>query len=394
MGSRRLTDIAVRNLRPKSNRYELPDPGARGLYVVVQPSGKTSFAVRYRYAGVPKKLTLQAGVSLAVARKMAADAMHELAQGRDPSEAAKAKKAKAATAAVNTVEAICTEYMAREGHKLRSAADRAALLRRHVFPALGSRPINSLKRSDIVRLLDKIEDNSGACAANMALAITRRIFGWHETRDDTFRSPIIKGMSRYSGAEHARARVLDDDEVRAVWAAADAAGYFGSFIKFLLLTAARRSEASDLTFPEVTDGVWVLPASRNKTKTELARPLSKAALAIVEAQPRLGDFVFSFDGRRPVAHGRAKKTLQRHANIADWRLHDLRRTSRTLMSRAGVNSDIAERCLGHVIPGIRQVYDRHAYLPEMTHAFEALAAQIERIVHPPAGSVLPMRRRR
>ena len=236
MASRRLTDIAVRNLKPKTDRYEVPDPGARGLYVIVHPSGKTSYAVRYRHGvpGVPKKLTLQAGISLSVARKMAADAMHEVAQGRDPSEAAKAKKAKAAVAQANTVEAICTEYMAREGHKLRSAADRAALLRRHVFPVLGPRPINSVKRSDIVRLLDKIEDNSGACAANMALAITRRIFGWHETRDDTFRSPIIKGMSRYSGAEHARARVLDDDEVRAVWAAADANGYFGSFIKFLL----------------------------------------------------------------------------------------------------------------------------------------------------------------
>jgi len=65
-----------------------------------------------------------------------------------------------------------------------------------------------------------------------------------------------------------------------------------------------------------------------------------------------------------------------------WRFHDLRRTARSLMSRAGVNPDTAERCLGHAIRGIRGVYDRHQYIEEMRHAFEALAAQVERIVHP------------
>ena len=72
----RLTDIAIRNLKPKADRYEIADPGARGLYVIVFPSGKTSFAVRYRHAGISRKLTLQAGVSLAAARKLCADAMH------------------------------------------------------------------------------------------------------------------------------------------------------------------------------------------------------------------------------------------------------------------------------------------------------------------------------
>ena len=64
------------------------------------------------------------------------------------------------------------------------------------------------------------------------------------------------------------------------------------------------------------------------------------------------------------------------------------------MSRAGVNADIAERCLGHVIGGVRGIYDRHDYQGEMQHAFEALAAQIERIVNPPANVVTPMRRGR
>jgi integrase len=68
------------------------------------------------------------------------------------------------------------------------------------------------------------------------------------------------------------------------------------------------------------------------------------------------------------------------SGVKDWRLHDLRRTARSLLSRAGVNPDVAERCLGHAIPGIRGVYDRHAYTEEMRVAFERLAALIDTIV--------------
>ena len=77
-----------------------------------------------------------------------------------------------------------------------------------------------------------------------------------------------------------------------------------------------------------------------------------------------------------------KRSLDEASGVCEWVLHDLRRTARSLMSRAGVNSDHAERCLGHVLSGVRGVYDRHQYLNEMRHAFEALAAQIERIVSP------------
>jgi integrase len=66
--------------------------------------------------------------------------------------------------------------------------------------------------------------------------------------------------------------------------------------------------------------------------------------------------------------------------VKDWRIHDLRRTARSLLSRAGVNTDIAERCLGHVLPGVRGVYDRHHYLDEMQAAFEALATQINAVL--------------
>jgi hypothetical protein len=69
-------------------------------------------------------------------------------------------------------------------------------------------------------------------------------------------------------------------------------------------------------------------------------------------------------------------------------IHDLRRTARSLMSRAGVLSDHAERAIGHVIGGVRGIYDLHEFYSEKRAAFEALASQIDRIVNPPTENVL------
>jgi integrase len=375
----RLTDLSIRALKPKDHRYELPDPGARGLYVCVFPSGKKSFVVRYRHVGVHRKLTLQAGVSLAAARKLAADAMHEVTQGRDPTEAKKDAKTKVATARLNTVANIWEEYFQRENGKLRTARQRERVVHRLILPALGDRQIDSIKRSEIVRLLDKIEDANGQRMADVALQILRRVFNWHSLRDDNFRSPIVAGMGRYDNHANARSRTLTDDELKKIWRAADGAGY-EAFVRFLLLTTARRAEAAGLRWDEIENGIWTLPASRSKTETEVVRPLSKAALAIVEAQPRLGNHVFGIDGRALASFVRRKSAFDKKCGVRDWRLHDVRRTSRTLLSRCGVDADIAERCLGHSLGSIRAIYDRHSFEPEMRIAFEKLSALIANII--------------
>ena len=77
-----------------------------------------------------------------------------------------------------------------------------------------------------------------------------------------------------------------------------------------------------------------------------------------------------------------KAALNYASGVSGWTLHDLRRTARSLMSRAGVPSDHAERCLGHVIGGVRGVYDRHQYREEMLLAYEKLAALIAQIIEP------------
>ena len=377
--AKKLTDIGIRNLRPGLARREIPD--GNGLYIVVQPSGRKGFAVRYRFAGAPRKLTLPAGLTLAAARRLAADAVYQVAQGIDPAETKKAAKVVAAEATANTVAAICAAYMKREGGKLRTADQRERIFRRLIYPAIGERHVDSIKRSELVHMLDQIEDRSGARMADVTLAALRRVFHWHALRSDEFRSPIIRGMGRQNAVEHRRSRVLTDDELRRVWEAAGE-GPFGAMTKFCLLTSARRNEAAHLRWHEIgADGVWTLPARRSKTKTEVARPLSEMALALLNERPRIidCDYIFTANGITPIANfSKPKSTLDARSGVTGWRLHDLRRTARSLLSRAGVNSDIAERCLGHAMPGVRGTYDRHTYLDEMRHAFDALAAQIQR----------------
>ncbi len=147
---------------------------------------------------------------------------------------------------------------------------------------------------------------------------------------------------------------------------------------------------------EVVGKDWIIPQARYKTGLELVIPLSAAAQAVLAAVPRIGksDFMFTTDGKHPIGgfskfkrsfDVKALVELRKQnpdAELPRWTLHDLRRTARSLMSRAGVPRDHAERCLGHVLPGIRGTYDHHEYLNEKRHAFEALAALIERIISP------------
>jgi integrase len=193
-------------------------------------------------------------------------------------------------------------------------------------------------------------------------------------------------MARTKPKERARQRTLTDTEVRAVWQTAEGS-LFGSYLKFVLLAACRRTEAALMSWAEVDNGEWLIPALRYKTNRDHLVPLSSAAQAVLAKVPKTRDLIFMPAGQRKHSH-RSKLTFDRACGVSGWTIHDLRRTARSLMSRAGVPTDHAERCLGHVIGGVRGVYDRYEYLEEKRHAFEALAAQIDRIVNPQPNVVL------
>src|SRR5215831_104075 len=146
MANRTLTDIAIQNLKPRGARYEVPDPGARGLRVVVQPSGVKSFAVRYRNAaGRARKLTLAGGVTLAAARKLAADALLEVAQGHDPGTVKQSARRAAGARAGDTVARLADQFIeqhAKRKTRRNTARATAAAFRNDILPAWGSRSIH------------------------------------------------------------------------------------------------------------------------------------------------------------------------------------------------------------------------------------------------------------
>src|SRR5262249_22623485 len=181
---------------------------------------------------------------------------------------------------------------------------------------------------EIVRLLDQIEEENGPGMADIVLAIIRRIMNWHAARSDDFHSPIVRGMGRHKASEHTRSRILTDDEIRAIWTAADeTAGPFGHYVQFLLLTAARRNEAAHMRWSEVVGSDWTLPADRNKTKVDLVRPLSAAAQAVLAKVGKLriadGDYVFSATGNRLGGLSRRKAQIDNVSGVTGWTLHDL-----------------------------------------------------------------------
>src|SRR5262249_44918964 len=159
-------------------------------------------------------------------------------------------------------------------------------------PRIGEINIRLLRRSDINAMLDEIAAHHGPVAADRTLAYLRKALKWYATKDDEFNSPIAHGMARTKPRERERERSLADDEIRAVWGAAEATGsVFGRYVQFLLLTAVRRNEGARMKRGEVSNGEWIIPAARMKGKREHLVPLPPSAKAILDRVPQRGEFV-------------------------------------------------------------------------------------------------------
>lgn len=371
-----LTDKGVKALKPRAQRYAYADPELRGHYVRIAPTGTKTFVV---VAIDPngKQIWHTIGAcdlyGIEEARGLARETIKAIKGGQDrtPPE---------------TFSTVAAAWMARhvEAKGLRTAKQIRSNLDRLILPAWASREFTSIKRSDIAKLLDRIEDKSGPSAADYVLSVLSMIMSWYAARHDGFASPIAAGMRRTSTRARSRSRILDDDELRSLWTAADQAGAFGCFVQLLLLTAQRRSCLAALKWDDLDGDEWIIRAETRAKGTAGSLILPDQAMAVIERVPRFVSSPFVFGGKAdgPLkSFGYPKEELDKSAQIAPWQLHDLRRSSRSLMSRAGIQRDLSERILGHQVGGsVERIYDRFEYRSEKSQALRALAALIENIV--------------
>jgi integrase len=394
MSRRSLTDRGVAALKPRAARYAFPDPELRGHYIRVQASGTKSFvAVTSSPTGKQIWTTIGAADAMGIdtARIKARDILSRVRDGL-PAVEAKAE----------TFGDVAGNWIKRhvEPNALRTRKEIIRLLDKHILPAWRNREFVSIRRSDVAKLLDHVEDNHGQRAADHVLSVARSIMNWYAVRCDDYTPPIVRGMQRQSSGTQARARILDDSEILEIWKQAKANGTFGSIVRMCLLCGQRSRKVANMRWQDISiDGEWVIPAEVREKGTAGSLVLPDIAVQIIRAQPHLGDnpYVFASScGNLPFrGFSQGKERFDaKLKNVAPWTIHDLRRSARSLMARAGVRPDIAERVLGHAIAGVEGIYDRHSYRDEKRDALQRLAVLIESIANPGEGNVLSLAAKR
>ena len=418
-----LTELSVAKEKPASIREEIADLRFPGFYLIIQPNCAKSFALRYRYGGRPRKLTLGQWprTSLAKAKKRAGDALEALEQGNDPAATFRPAQSEVPhrgdrDAFGNVVHAFIEKHARPHNRSWKETArllgvrpdtrtpERLVDISGGIAARWAERDIGKIRRRDIIDAVEAIEHGT---LANRTFSALRKLFNWCLARDIISFSPCAGVKPPH--AEESRDRVLSDAEVRAVWTAAEANGYpYGSLVQLLLLTAQRRAEVAGMTEQEIDAArqSWAIRRERTKNKLPHSVPLTAAALDIIAKLPRIaGDgFLFTGSGRSAFSgFSRAKRNLdkavlielKRHddaATLKPWTLHDLRRTAATRMQEIGVLPHVVEAVLNHISGhkgGVAGVYNRAEYERQKRKALERWARHLNRIVTGKISNVVP-----
>lgn len=396
MPSQILTDQFVRALRPESDaQRDYWDKNVTGLVLRVSPAGKKTWSVLYRFLGRQRRYTLgcYAILGLADARREAKSVLHSAALGRDPVE--ERQRARSA----ETFEDLAREYMEKHAkvrkkswkHDERilfgSPQKKKTRKTPHVAVAKvwGQRKLADIKRRDVLALVEAVA-RRGPIMANRVLACVRKVFNFAIERDWLEANPCQR-VPR-PAREHARDRVLTEDEIRAVWQALDhEQAIIAAAFRVRLLTAQRGGEVLGARWSEMdlTTAWWTIPAERSKNRLAHRVPLSPPALRILKELKLItggSEFVFPSPSRagQPIQH--AQKAIERVVakSGVSFRGHDLRRTAASLMVGSGVSRLVVSKILNHVETGVTAVYDRHGYDIEKRGALNAWGARVERIL--------------
>ena len=309
-----LTDHMVRKLKPGPKRVTLPDPELRGHYVRITPTGAKSFvAVARDPVGKQIWATLGGADLLTVddARDMARETIKRIKAGLPAIEPP--------PVAPDSFFAVAENYLARHvrANGLRSESEITRILQNQVYPMWKERAFEDIRRGDVARLLDTVQDTSGPGAADHLLAVVRGVMNWHESRSDDYTSPIARNMRRTDAKARKRSRILDDAELRAVWAVAKANGTFGAIVRLLLLTGQRREKVATMKFADVSvDGTWQIDTEEREKGNGGALVLPEVAQEIIRAQKRIGDNPHVFAGRGAAhitGHGPRKRAIDEQA---------------------------------------------------------------------------------
>ena len=412
--AKKLTARKVEQTRPNPRkRIEIPDGGKPGLYLVIQPSGRKSWAVRYRFHGLARKLTLDGFPGLATARRLAQDALDMVAEGKDPAAEKQASKSQYGLGSdlFGAVAAEFVERHARPNTRLSSARLTELWLAKDVLPKWGNKRIQDITKRHVLDLLDSIIERGGGLSANRVLAVIRKLFNWAVQRGIITASPVAGIKAPL--AERSRDRVLSDDEIRWLWLASDKLAYpFGSMAKLLLLTGQRRNEVSGMTWTELDldKALWTIPGGRTKNDEKHEVLLSDAALSVITSLPRIKSdkgYLFTTNAETHVSgYSRAKALLDKamieiaraergaDVEIPCWTFHDLRRTAVSGMARLGIALPVIEKVVNHSsgsFAGIVGVYQRHSFADEKRTALQAWANLVLSTVEKRAANVVPIK---
>jgi integrase len=391
---RRLTELAVRKLKPKTTTYLIWDTLQRGLAIRVQPTGARAWKCIYSRHGRPRWLHLgDAGaIGLADARTLAAEAMLAVAKGHDP---AAEKRAERGAGTFAELAANYVEKYAKRRNKSWQQAD--TLVQRYLLPKWGKLQAASITRGDVRAMMTRIE---APVLANQILAAASAIFSWAAKQEIVAANPC-RGVDR--NETRSRDRILSESEVPRFWSAVDDAGLIASSaLKVILLSGQRPGEVAHMRHEHIVDGWWQLPG---EPAPELGWPgtknseshriwLPQAVQAIIA---ELGDgattgFVFAGERSRPVGRlDGAMREACKKLKVERATPHDLRRTHGSTITALGFGRDAMNRIQNHVEGGIASVYDRHGYADEIKRVMEAVAARLMALVEgEPAGNVLHM----
>jgi len=377
-----LTAASVERIKPpKAGTMEIFDLGYPGLALRVGHGGAKSFEIFYRTRGKLKRESLGRWPekSLAQAREAWRKTREAIAKGEH------SVNRKGAKTPARLFEHVVEDWLRRDQSKNKKSSvyQVTRSVEANLLPAWRGKRVDQIGKADVHALLDGIADRGATVMARRVQAYVNRFFGWCIERDILAVNPMA-GMERIANGK-SRERVLSDNELAKVWRATDSIGVFGSVLRLLVLTGARREEIAQLRWSEIEGDTIKLEGSRTKNGEAHIIPLSAPARELLASMPRIGDdFVFTLSAVKPISGwSRPKIKLDDVSGVSDWRIHDLRRSVATGLQKLGVTLQVVEAVLGHTSGsrgGIVGVYQRHNYAEEKRAALEAWGAHVTELV--------------